>query len=116
MSRGDNEFDVFDPTGLLKKMRNENLDAWSKTMLQLVNSEAYAEATGKMLDVWLASSAPFRQLLQDALTQALAGLNMPSRDDVTRLAERLTNIEMRLDDLDAKCDEIARPSDSTSPR
>ena len=33
---------------------------------------------------------------------------MPSRDDVTRLAERLTNVEMRLDDLDAKLDDILR--------
>ena len=36
------------------------------------------------------------------MTQTLANLNLPSRDDVTRLAERLTNIEMRLDDLDAQ--------------
>ena len=87
-------------------MRNESMDAWSKMMVQFVNTEAYAEATGKMLDVWLSSSAPFRKLLEDAMTKSLAQLNMPSRDDVTRLAERLTNIEMRLDDMEAKLDEI----------
>jgi hypothetical protein len=32
---------------------------------------------------------------------------MPTRADVTGLAERLTNIEMRLDDLDAKIDALA---------
>ena len=59
-----------------------------------------------MLDVWLSNSAPFRKVIEKAMTQALANLNMPSRDDVTRLAERLTNIEMRLDDLDAKLDQV----------
>ena len=38
----------------------------------------------------------------------LTNLNMPTRADVTGLAERLTNIEMRLDDLDARLDEMQR--------
>jgi hypothetical protein len=33
---------------------------------------------------------------------------MPSRSDVTSVAERLTNIEMRLDDLEAKIDDVQR--------
>jgi hypothetical protein len=32
----------------------------------------------------------------------LTRLNMPTRADITSLAERLTNIEMRLDDLEAR--------------
>jgi len=39
------------------------------------------------------------------VTQALQQSNMPTRSDVVSLAERLTNIERRLDDLDAKLDE-----------
>jgi len=40
------------------------------------------------------------------MTRTLALLNMPTRSDVSSLAERLTNIELRLDDLDARLDEI----------
>jgi hypothetical protein len=101
-----NDFDIFDPTGVFKAVRNSNMEAWSKTMVDFVNTETYAEATGKMLDGWLSSSAPFRKLLENAMTQSLANLSMPSRDEVTRLAERLTNIELRLDDMDAKLDEL----------
>ena len=61
-----------------------------------------------MLDAWLSSSGPFRKMVEKTMSQALANLSMPSRDDVTHLAERLTNIEMRLDDLDAKLDEALR--------
>ena len=55
-----------------------------------------------MLDAWLTSSAPFRKAVEKAMTQVLVNLNMPTRADVISLAERLTNIEMRLDDLDAR--------------
>jgi hypothetical protein len=116
MSEQKNAFDIFDPTGLLKSMRGDSMEAWAKTMVQIVNSEAYADATGKMLDAWLTTSAPMRKLIDSAMTQSLASLKMPSRDDVLRLAERLTNIEMRLDDFDAKLDDVlraVRPSPAT---
>jgi hypothetical protein len=35
---------------------------------------------------------------------------MSSRAEVIALAERLTNIEMRLDDLEARLDEVQRAS------
>ncbi len=108
MSQTNDTFNPFDPTGMLKSLRDANLDAWSKMMIDLVNTDAYAKTTGTMLDVWLSNSAPFRKALESALGQALASLNMPTRADVIGLAERLTNIEIRLDDLDAKLDEALR--------
>ena len=106
MAENTNQFDVFDPTGILKTMRNDSLEAWSKAMVQFVNTSAYADATGKMLDVWLSNSEPFRKQMENVMSHALANLSMPSRDEVTRLAERLTNIELRLDDMDAKLDQL----------
>nr|MBA3915320.1 hypothetical protein [Terriglobales bacterium] len=38
--------------------------------------------------------------------QTLGTLNMPSRGEIVSLAERLTQVEMRLDDMDAKLDRI----------
>lgn len=105
MSQQTNDFNLFDPTGVLKTMRDSGVAAWSQAMIQLVNTEAYAEATATMLDAWLASSSPFRKAVEAAMSQALSNLNMPNRGDVIRLAERLTNIEMRLDDLEAKLDD-----------
>ena len=104
----DKDFNPFDPTGLWKGVRDANMDAWSKMMVQMVNTDAYAQATGAMLDSWLGNSAPFRKALEAALAQALSNLNMPTRGDVISLAERLTNIELRLDDLGAKLDEYLR--------
>jgi hypothetical protein len=109
MSESNGPTDFFDPTGMLKKMRDSGLDQWSKVMTEVVHSDVYGQATAKMLDTWLSSSGPFRKALETAMAQSLANLSMPSRDDVTRLAEQLTNIEMRLDDMEAKLDQLVRP-------
>lgn len=116
MAERNEPFDVFDPTGMLKTMRNESMDAWAKMMIELVNTDAYAEATGTLLDAWLSSSAPFRKAIENSMTQALGNLNMPTRAEITSLAERLTNIEMRLDDLDAKLDESLAKSRKTKKK
>jgi hypothetical protein len=89
-----------------KAMRDASLQAWSRLMIDFVNSDAYSHATGEMLDTYLTVLQPFQRALETTMTQSLASLNMPSRTEVTSLAERMTNIEMRLDDLDAKLDEI----------
>jgi len=104
----------FDPMGVFRQMRDAYLDVWAKTMVDTVNTEAYAKATGSMLDAYLAVSSPFREAVEKAMLQALQQLSMPSRVDFVSLAERLTNVEMRLDDMDAKLDRIEGLSKPTT--
>jgi hypothetical protein len=92
----------------LHSMRDASLQTWSKLLIDLVNSEAYSQATSQWLDSYLTLSQPFQRVLETTMAQALTRLNMPVRTEVTSLAERLTNVEMRLDDLDAKLDDIQR--------
>jgi hypothetical protein len=96
-------FDAMDPW---RGVRDIYMDAWAKTMVDTVNSDAYAQATGAILDGYLTVSAPFREVLEKAMLKTLEQLAMPSRADVLSIAERMTNIEMRLDDLDAKLDAV----------
>jgi polyhydroxyalkanoic acid synthase PhaR subunit len=115
MTATNGDFNPFDPTGMLKGVRDANMAAMAKMMVDFVNTDAYAESTGAMLDAWLTSSGPFRKVMENSTAQALAQLNLPSRDDVARIAERLTNIEMRLDDLEAKLDDtLAKIGESQS--
>ncbi|REJ88505.1 MAG: hypothetical protein DWQ34_22035 [Planctomycetota bacterium] len=109
MTNPEEQFNPLDPTGILKSVRDANMDAWAKMMVNLVQSEAYAESTAAMLDAWLTSSGPFQKAVESSMSQTMAGLNLPTRDDMTRIAERLTNIEMRLDDIEAKLDESLQP-------
>lgn len=120
MSQKHDNGSLFDPTGMLKSMRDASMETWSKMMIQLVNTDAYAQASGAMMDAWLTTSAPFRKALETTMTQVLIQLNMPTRSDVTNLAERLTNIELRLDDIEAKLDDAQRatrkPATAAKPK
>jgi hypothetical protein len=98
----------FDPMEPFRGMRDAYMDVWAKSMVEMVNSEAYAQATGTMLDTYLTVSAPFREAVEKAMVKTLEQLAMPSRADITSLAERMTHIELRLDDLDAKLDEFQK--------
>jgi polyhydroxyalkanoic acid synthase PhaR subunit len=100
----DNDSKSFDPFEAWRGMRDSSMDAWAKAMTQTVNTEEYAKASGVMLDAYLTASIPFRQMLEKAMGQALQQCNMPTRADFISLAERLTQIETALDDLDAKLD------------
>lgn len=104
MSQPEAKPNVFDPLGVMKGLRDASLEQWSKVMGDLVQSEQYARATGEMLDAYVSAAAPFRDALQGAIAKSLAEWNLPSREDVTRIAERMTNIELRLDDMEAKLD------------
>ncbi|HEX8895007.1 MAG TPA: hypothetical protein VF783_16880 [Terriglobales bacterium] len=98
----------FDPMEAFRGVRDAYMDIWAKSMVDMVNSEAYAQATGTMLDTYLTVSAPFRQAVEKAMVKTLEQMAMPSRADITSLAERMTHIELRLDDLDAKLDEFQK--------
>lgn len=97
---------LFDEMNPWRNVRNAYLEAWAKAMVDVVNNEAYAQATGAFLDSYLTVSAPFSEAMEKIMVKTLEQLAMPSRADVLSIAERMTNIEMRLDDLDAKLDEI----------
>ena len=104
----DDPTNLLDPFGLWKQSQEAMLDSWSKSMTDAVNSGPYAETTGRMLDTYLTVSAPLRKIMEQTMTQVLGQLSLPSRGEVVSIAERMTNIEMRLDDLDARLDVILR--------
>src|SRR5580704_14858853 len=106
MSEGQsgNNTKPYDPLEPFRGMRDAYLDAMAKTMVETVNSDAYAQASGALLDTSLTMSAPFREAMEKSMLRVLEQLSLPSRQDFIVLAERFTNVEMRLDDMDARMD------------
>ncbi len=97
-----------DPMEAFREMRDTYLDAWAKAMVETVNTDAYAKTSGTVLDTYLSASSPFRESVEKAMLHVLEQLSMPSRADFVALADRVTNIEMHLDDMDAKLDRIEK--------
>lgn len=97
-----------DPFAPFRVMRDSYLEAMAKSMVDTVNSEAYAQTTGTMLEGYMAAAAPFREAMDKSMKQALQQLSLPSREEVAVLAERFANVELRLDDMDAKLSSILK--------
>jgi len=97
-----------DPTETFREMRDAYLEIWSKNLIETVNSEGYAKASGAALDGFLAVAAPFKEPTDKAMLTMLQQLNMPTSEDFVGLAGRFTNVELLLDNLDAKLDRIEK--------
>lgn len=79
---------------------------WSEAMSETVSSKKVAEAMGQQMETSLEAMSLVRQQVRAITEQYLQEMGLPARDQVVTLAERLTAIEMRVDDVDAKLDEI----------
>ncbi|HSY35906.1 MAG TPA: hypothetical protein VK814_09165 [Acidobacteriaceae bacterium] len=95
-----------DPTEKFREMRDAYLEIWSKNLIETVNSEGYAKASGATLDGFLAVAAPFKEPTEKAMLKMLQQLNMPTSADFMSLSGRFANVELLLDNLDAKLDRI----------
>ncbi|PSH04571.1 MAG: hypothetical protein CXZ00_07070 [Acidobacteria bacterium] len=98
-----------------REMRNGYMDAWAKAMTGAVNTDAYSQFSGLMLDTYLTTSEPFREAQQKIMLSTLEQMQMPTRSDFVSLAERLANLELLLDDMSAKLSEMARIVSSSVP-
>lgn len=95
-----------DPLGPWRALRDAGMEAWIKTMDEAVGTDEFTKAFASYLDTYLAASVPFQNAINEYLQTMLPRMGMPTRDDVIDVASRMTNIELRLDDLDAKTDQI----------
>ena len=98
---------------LLQDARDGVMDAWAKLALNLTSSHEYQRLQGMIVKPALLGLALFRKASESVMSPLLAQMNMPSREEVLGIAQRLTHIEMTLDDLGAALEQLRR---STGPR
>lgn len=89
-----------DPFQQWQQYRDQMLDIWARNMAEYVGTDAFAKSLGDYLDNSLRTSGPFKDAFDQWAQASLAALNMPSRQEVLSIAERLNGLEMRLDDLE----------------
>ena len=106
----------FDPMKLIRDARDGSLDAWAKLMLRLTSSHEYQRLQGAISKPTLLAIALYRKAAESAMTEVLANLNMPSREEVLSLSTRLTHIEMAIDDLGAGLEQLRRSVGGARPQ
>ena len=113
MAEADKGIDV---KKLLRDSRDGVIDAWAKLMLRLTSSHEYQRLQGAISKPALLGIALFRKTTESAMSEILAQLNMPSREEVLGVSQRLTHIEMVLDDLSASLDQLRRSTGGARPQ
>ena len=60
-----------DPMEKLRELRDAYLDTWSKYLIETVNSDSYAQASGAALNSYLNVAAPLKEPVEQALLRPL---------------------------------------------
>ena len=94
-----------DPFAPFIQVSDLMMKSWADVLSQTVTSPTFAKSMGEQMQGFLEGTKLIRQQMQTAMEQSLQQMNVPSREQVVSLAERLTHVEMRVDDIEAKVDE-----------
>jgi BMFP domain-containing protein YqiC len=92
-----------------------NFDSFAN---QVMGTEAYSQAMNNMQKTQLG----FQKMFSQAMTQQLAAMNVPSRDDVLHLTEMVAQMNLRLERIEDKLEipgkskrQIKRPPRTKKP-
>jgi hypothetical protein len=106
----------FDPTKMLRDFRDASMDAWAKMMLKLTYSHEYQRLQGMISKPALLGIALWRKASEQVMSSVLSQLNMPSREEVLQLSQRLTHVQMTLDDLGAAMEQLRKTTPARPQR
>ena len=95
-----------DPVAGMLEFYDNWSKSWASSMSEMVASERVAETMAQQLEGSLEYWSLVKRQVGEAMEQYLQQMNLPTQRDIVGVAERLTTIEMRVDDIEAKVDEV----------
>jgi polyhydroxyalkanoic acid synthase PhaR subunit len=109
-----------DPFVLWRQIYEANERAWSTALERAMNSPAFAETQGKVLETFLQA----QRAVRDQMRSYLEAVNVPTREDIARLGELIVGLEEKVDRLEDRLGSLeqslrdqaaARPASSSTP-
>ena len=95
-----------DPLAPMIEFYDNWTKTWSSAMSEMVASKSFADSMSEQMEGSLEALGLVRRQVGQVMEQYLQQMSLPTRKEVIGLAERLTKIEMAVDDLDAKLDQV----------
>ncbi len=95
-----------DPMAGMMQFYEQWTEAWTKSLSETVANPRFAETMAEQTEGSLEFWSLVRRQVGQAMEQYLQQMSLPTQSEVVSLAERLTTIEMRLDDMDEKLDVV----------
>jgi hypothetical protein len=92
------------PFEAFKAAYDQAAESWSKSMEQVLSSEDFAAAAGRMV----ARYADAQEALRQAAEATSDQLHLPTKDDLARVAELVLNLERKIDAATDQLFELAQ--------
>ena len=115
-----------DPLRPMREAYEQAVEGWSKAMEEMVASEEFASASGEFLKRYV----EMQESLRTASRAAAESVHFPTTDDLAQLAQLVINVERKVDEvsdeahaiagrlatIEARLDELARPTRAQARR
>jgi uncharacterized protein Yka (UPF0111/DUF47 family) len=105
MSEKDEKKQV-DPFSQMIQFYDDWTKTWAGAASEVVSSKGFADSMAQQLESSLSAAQLMRRQMSEIMEQSLQQMSLPTRKEILSIAERLTHVEMRLDDIEAKLDEV----------
>lgn len=95
-----------DPFAQMIQFYDSMSKSWASAMSDAVSSKSFAESMGQQVESNLETMSLIQKQFGDLNEQFLQQMNIATRKEIVNIAERITKLELALDDLDAKLDQV----------
>ena len=102
----DRSRDTSDPFAWWREWLVQSERQWNATLNELMGSDQFAQSMGRWMELYLG----MQKSMNESLGRALTGLNVPNRDDVAELGQRLSAIEDRLARIETLIERGGKPA------
>lgn len=97
-------------------MFREFVTNWERNINSVANQVMGTESFSRLMQEAQRMQLVLQQATSEAMGRRLAALNMPTREDIIRLAEKLTEVDRRLMRIEASLDGDATVVADDAPR
>ena len=94
----------------------ELVTTWERNLNSVANQVMGTESFSRLMQEAQRMQLVLQQATSEAMGRRLAALNMPTREDIIRLAEKLTDVDRRLMRIEASLDGDATVVPAEVPR
>ena len=95
-----------DPFSQMLQFYDDWTKTWSGAASEMASNKHFADSIAQQLESSLSTTQMMRRQMSELMEQSMQQMSMPTRREILSIAERMTSIEMRLDDMEAKVDQV----------